>query len=116
MNGSDENTLPSTAYSFICISDYENLFCTNTSESHWKRGQCNITGSEIECPLFKTFNVYSKFFLWKITTFAVKIMYEVNGTEYVTVDRPVTPYFNCPDIARIGPDDKMFSESDKKHD
>lgn len=100
----------------ICTSDYENLFCTNTSESDWKRGQCNITGSEIECPLFQTYKTYSKFFLWKITTIAVKIAYEVNGTEYITVDRPVTPYFKCLDIARIGPDDKMFSGSNQKDD
>lgn len=54
--------------------------------------------------------------MWKITTFAVKIGYKINGKEYITIDRSVTPYFKCPNIARIGPHDKMFPESDQKHD
>ena len=106
---------PATVYSLICESAYANLFCTNTSDIHWRRGRCNVTGSEIECPLFKTYKTYSEFFLWKITTFGVKIGYKINEKEYVTPDKPVTPYFKCHEIARIGPHDKMFPESDHEH-
>ena len=105
-----------TAYSLICESAYENLFCTNTSDIHWRQGRCNVTGSKIECPLFKTYKTYSEFFLWKITTFGVKIGYKINAKEYVTQGKPVTPYFKCPEIARIGPHNKMFPKSDHKHD
>lgn len=106
---------PETPYSLICESAYQNLFCTNTSDIHWRQGHCNITGSKIECPLFKTYKTYSEFFLWKITTFGVKIGYKINANEYVTQDKPVTPYFKCPEIARIGPHNKMFPKSDHKH-
>ena len=30
------------------------------------------------------------------------------GKEYITIDRPITPYFRCTDIAKIGPKYKMF--------
>ena len=112
-NGSDENSLPRTAYSLICMSDYENLFC-NMTEAHWKRGQCNIAGCNIECPLFKPFQSYSDFFVWKTNTFMVKIVYEVNGTEFVTQDRPVAPYLQCHNVTRIGPNDGLFPEPDQK--
>ena len=92
------------------------MFCTDTSDEHWQRGQCNVTGSIIKCPLFSTYKTYSEFFLWKVTTFAVKIAYKINEKEYITADRPVTPYFKCPNIGRIGPHDKMFPKSDHKHD
>lgn len=113
VNESDENSLPQTAYSLICTSDYENFFCSMT-EAHWKRGQCNIAGRNIECPLFKPFKAYSDFFLWKTNTFIVKIVYEVNGAKFVTQDRPVTPYLQCHNVTRIGPNDALFSEPDPK--
>ena len=93
---------PMTAYSLICESSYENLFCTETSDAHWQRSQWNITGCIIECPLFRSYKTSSKFFLWKIT-FSVKIGYKINYKECVTIDRPVTSYFKCPNIARTGP-------------
>ena len=82
---------------------------------HWKRGQCSIKGSKINCPLFVIYKTYSEFFLWKITTFAAKIVYKINEKKYITLGKPVTPYFKCPNIARIGPHDKMFPEFDHKH-
>ena len=109
------NIPPVAAYCFICLSDYENLFCTNTTDANWKRVKCSIIDNRIECPLFKTYKTYPEFFMWKISTFAVKIAYNVSGKEYCTFDRPVTPYFKCSNIARIGPHDEMFIESDHKH-
>ena len=47
--------------------------------------------------------------------FNVKIIFEMNGTEFVTLDRPVTPYLQCGNITRIGPNDEMFSEPYQKH-
>ena len=72
-------TIPVIAYSLICVSAYENLVCTKTTDADWKQGQCLVGGSEIECPLFETNQTYSDFMLWKITTFIVKIGYTING-------------------------------------
>ena len=113
VNGSDKNSLPRTAYTLICKSECENLLW-NVSELHWKRHKCNIAGRKIECPLFKQFKTYSDFMLWKTTTFLIKIVYEVNGTEFVTLSRPVTPYLHCRNSTRIVPNDKMF-KLDQNH-
>ena len=86
-----------------CPKQYGNLFCKNISDIHRKRGCCKITVSKIECALFKTYKTYLEFFLWKNTTFGVKIVYKINKKEHGTADKPVTPYFKCPDIARIDP-------------
>ena len=114
VNESDENSLPRIAYSFMCTSDYESFFYS-ASETHWKRGQCNIAGCKIECPVFEPFKTYSVFFLWKTNTLIVKTVYEVNGTEFITLGRPVIPYIQCRNITRIGPNDEIFSEPDQKH-
>lgn len=114
--GSDNKTSSTFAYSLICTSVHKNLFCMDTSDVHWKRRQCSIAGSKIECPLFVTYKTYSEFFLWKISTFAIKIVYKIDRKTYITVDKPVTPYFKCPNIVRVGPHDKMFPASDHKHD
>ena len=108
-------TPPAAAHSLICFSKYENLFCTNTTDADWKRVKCNIVDNIIECPLFETYKTYSEFFMWKISTFTIKIAYNISGKEYCTFDKPVTPYFKCSNIARIGPHDKIFIESDHKH-
>ena len=113
---SNSKTLPVTAYSLICVSAYENLFCTKTTDDDWKQGQCLVGASGINCPLFQTYESYSVFMLWKITTFIVKIGYTINGKEYITIDRPITPFFKCTDIAKIGPKDKMFPNLSHKKD
>ena len=76
--GSGNKKPSTTAYSLICIPAYESLFRTDTSDVHWKREQCSIKGGKINCPLFVTDKTYSEFFLWKITTFAVKIEYKID--------------------------------------
>lgn len=76
--GSGNKTSSTTAYSLICISAHKNLFRTDTSDVHRKREQCSIKRSKINCPLFVTDKTYSEFFLWNITTFAVKIVYKID--------------------------------------
>ena len=105
-----------TAHSLTCTSEFKNLFCTNTQAADWKRRKCNIVGKRFECPLYDTYETYTQFFTWKITTFVVKIEYSVNGEKNVTVEKPVTPYFKCPNIGSIGSHDKMFPKLDHKHD
>ena len=104
-----------SAFRLVCIPAYENLFCLNTTNKDWKRGICNIVGNKIICPLFEIYKTYSKFFLWKIVTFVIKVEYKINGTKYTTASKSITPYFKCPDIARIGPHSKMFLKSVNKH-
>ena len=105
-----------TAHSLTCTSEFKNLFCTNTQAADWKRRKCNIVGKRFECPLYDTYETYTQFFTWKITTFVVKIEYSVNGEKNVTVEKPVTPYFKCTNIGSIGSHDKMFPKLDHKHD
>ena len=104
-----------SAFRLVCIPAYKNLFCLNTTNEEWKRSICNIVGNKIKCPLFETYKTYSKFFFWKITTFVIKVEYKINGTKYITASKSLTPYFKCPDIARIGPHSKMFLKSVGKH-
>ena len=104
-----------TVHSLTCTSEFENLFCTNTQTADWKRGKCSVIGKRFECPLYETYETYTQFFTWKITTFVVKIEYTVNGRKNVTVEKPVTPYFKCPNIGSIGSHDKMFPKKDHKH-
>ena len=106
---------PIDAYSLLCESVLTNLFCLKTNTSDWKRAPCNISQHNIECPLYGEYESYSQFFAWKISTYAVRFVYQLDGKQHISEDRVFTPYLQCHDISSIGPHDKMFKTIDHTH-
>lgn len=107
--------VPDTVYSLSCESAYSNLFCLQANASDWKRGSCNVTRKAFECPLYGKYRSYSQFFLWQITTFVIKIAYQLQGKEFITESKAVTPYFKCSDVSSIGPHHAMFIVQNQTH-
>ena len=111
LSNTDLSTYPVDAYSLLCESIFTNLFCLKTSSSDWKRGPCNVSKHNIECPLHGEYENYSQFFAWKISTYVVKFIFHLDGKKHITEERVFTPYSQCHDISAIGPHDKMFKMS-----